>query len=58
VNFHCYNRMPCGLRFRFQGSGYSEAFNSFYQRHIVNKKVPLEDLPQKLQKQSADLQLK
>lgn len=42
---HCYNRTRCGLRFLFQGSGYSECFNSIFRSTILLRKVPLGSVP-------------
>lgn len=41
----CFNRTLCGHRFLFQGSGYSECFNSIYRSTILQRKVPLGSVP-------------
>lgn len=41
----CYNRLHCGLRFMFQGMGYSESSNAEYRRIINSKRMQLSEIP-------------
>ena len=41
----CYHRHRGGLRFLFQGTGYSERSNANYKRNIKKLKVPFSHVP-------------
>lgn len=47
---HCFNRSVCGLRFLFQGTGYTELFNSVYRNTIMERRVPLGQVPIEMNK--------
>lgn len=46
--------MRCGLRFAFQGSGFTEAFNSFYKSFIIDRRVQLRNVPKELKRYTGE----
>ena len=48
----CYNRHQGGLRFLFQGSGYSESSNSNFRRKIMSLGVRFAEVPLEMQRMS------
>lgn len=46
----CYNRRTCGMRFSFQGSSFSEAFNSVYKRVVVNGHIEMSLVPREMRR--------
>jgi len=41
----CYNKFRCVLRFLFQGSGYTEAFNSLFRNVVKPRGAPMSRVP-------------
>jgi len=44
----CFNKTRCGLRFLFQGSGYTEAVNSLFRNVVMQRGVPMSRVPAEL----------
>ena len=49
----CYVRYTGGLRFTFQGSGYSEAFNANFKLTVIQLGVRFSQIPLEMQRQVA-----